>query len=566
MRSTLNRYRRRRCVPFGYEIRHQTKSVKRKFAVIVKIIKLISAILIPIMIGIFTIITTLNESKQAQIQRGSDIEKIERQAKLQREMDAFKMKEQQEYEEHNLKEIRIQNVYDTFIRDMSSIAVKDKINLTISEVIFARAKTLAALEQMDTKRKWYLVKFLYDSQLLYANKSGMRYIDLAGADLSNVEFDVNQKLAKRLNLENIRLSRTLLTNSSFINLALNHAQFQFSAMNNSRFFDTSIISANFQETLLDNAELILFNLQRTSFRNSQLKFSIWSTASIQQGHPWDNIDFTNCNLSGAVFKDVTLTVNVKFTQANLEQITFSNVEFTYNRTFENINMSKSKFLDVQLVYTKFVDCNMFRAIFNKTNFVRVSFDHVDLRYSQFNHMAHSGVIEFINSNLIGSNIDVTRNGTFSIKSSLLPNKTFLTSFTKLGLNLINNGDAEKCHNSNQSLMPSIPEDWIRKYDVFQMPYNHSNWTINMPNTTHDWGACFFFGGYLDSEASFKTKTNTIEQDINLIELSALFDFEEAKYTVSAYLGGFDDELSTTSMKVEFKNRNNKTTLNIPVGE
>ncbi|UJR07508.1 hypothetical protein I4U23_011797 [Adineta vaga] len=55
----------------------------------------------------------------------------------------------------------------------------------MSEILFARAKTSLTLDQLDAKRKWYLIKFLYDSQLLYDKKLGMKYIDLSGVDLSD---------------------------------------------------------------------------------------------------------------------------------------------------------------------------------------------------------------------------------------------------------------------------------------------------------------------------------------------------------------------------------------------
>lgn len=124
------------------------------------------------------------------------------------------MKEQQEYEENNLKEIRVQNVYDVLMREISSVVLKNDLNLTIPEVIFARAKTLATLEQLDPKRKWYLIKFLYDSQLLYANKTGKKYIELAEADLSNVRFDADKEFIRQLDLENIRLTRIQLSKFS----------------------------------------------------------------------------------------------------------------------------------------------------------------------------------------------------------------------------------------------------------------------------------------------------------------------------------------------------------------
>lgn len=266
-----NRHRRPRSASIGYRNNDQSKLAKPKWTLTIKLTKLASAILVPVMIGIFTVVTTLQESQRAQLQRNSDIEKIERQAQLQREMDASKMKEQHAYDESNLREVRIQNVYDAFIREMSSIVLKYNLNLTISEVIFARAKTLATLEQIDSKRKWYLVKFLYDSQLLYGNKSGMRFTDLADADLSNVQFSVEKRFARRLELEGIRLSRVQLRNSLFENIGLNRASFRYSSLNNSNFIGVSIVGANFQDTILENSKFVLYNLQQTSFQNSHLK-------------------------------------------------------------------------------------------------------------------------------------------------------------------------------------------------------------------------------------------------------------------------------------------------------
>ena len=173
----FNRNHRRpqsRSTPSEYQTNGQLQPVRTKCQSTIKIIKLVSAILVPLMIGAFTVVTTLQESKNAQMQRDAELAKMEHQAQLQREAekrqreaDAVKIKEQQERDDMNAKEIRIQSVYDTFMRDMSSIVLKDNLNLTIPEILFARAKTLLTLEQMDAKRKWYLIKFLYDSQLLY---------------------------------------------------------------------------------------------------------------------------------------------------------------------------------------------------------------------------------------------------------------------------------------------------------------------------------------------------------------------------------------------------------------
>ena len=180
---------RRRPLLRPSELNRNLKITKRKWPSVIKIIKLLAAILVPLMIGIFTVVTTMQESKTARLQRETEMR--------QRAIDALKTKEQQERDDIRANEIRIQNIYDTFMKEMSSIVLKDNINLTIPEILFTRSKTLLTLEQIDTKRKWYLIKFLYDSQLLYTNTFGMRYIDLAGVDLSNVKFGVSKKSIAR---------------------------------------------------------------------------------------------------------------------------------------------------------------------------------------------------------------------------------------------------------------------------------------------------------------------------------------------------------------------------------
>ncbi|CAF3805766.1 unnamed protein product, partial [Rotaria sp. Silwood1] len=44
--------------------------------------KLCSAILVPLMIGMFTVITTIQESRRSQLQRDAEMMKIEQQAQL----------------------------------------------------------------------------------------------------------------------------------------------------------------------------------------------------------------------------------------------------------------------------------------------------------------------------------------------------------------------------------------------------------------------------------------------------------------------------------------------------
>ncbi|CAF4263309.1 unnamed protein product [Rotaria sordida] len=94
---------------------------KKKWSIVIQVIKVIAAILVPIMIGAFTIIQTLQELKIARMQRDAN-------------------KEQQVHDSLRVIQSRIDTVYDTFIGDLSTIVLKPNNNLTESELMFARAK------------------------------------------------------------------------------------------------------------------------------------------------------------------------------------------------------------------------------------------------------------------------------------------------------------------------------------------------------------------------------------------------------------------------------------------
>ncbi|CAF3152907.1 unnamed protein product [Rotaria sp. Silwood2] len=177
-------------LPFRFK--QSAQPPRKKYVSVIKLIKLFAAILVPLMIGAFTVVTTLQDSNSARYQREADLTRMERQGQLQEEVekrqrlaDLEKLHEQQDYNDRAAKEARMQNVYDAYMRDLTNIVLKPNANLTVPELLFVRSRASSILDQIDIKRKWYLIKFLYDSELLYAKDSGYRFVDLGGSDLSN---------------------------------------------------------------------------------------------------------------------------------------------------------------------------------------------------------------------------------------------------------------------------------------------------------------------------------------------------------------------------------------------
>ncbi|CAF0897873.1 unnamed protein product [Adineta steineri] len=534
------------------QTKQQLKPNKSKCTVTIKIIKLASAILVPLMIGVFTFVTALQESRTSQMQRDADFTRSERAAQLQREAE----NRQREYQEETAKEMQRQNIYDAFMKDMKSIVLKDNLDLTTAEVLFARAKTVSTLEQIDNKRKWYLIKFLYDNQLLnYKKETTNKYIDLMGADLSNVQFGSKIKYVRRIDLTSIRLLQLELKNTSFENVILNRASFTSSNLNNSNFIDVSMIGTDFSDTTLENSQFSLSHFQNISFKGATLKRSLLSPVLTVGQLFLDKIDYTNSDLSESKFQNIKITLTVKFDGANLGQIQFFDTEFPKGILFKNFNMQMSKFVSIRLDNGAFISCNMTGTVFEKPSFQSITFEEVDLRNSQFNNITDStGIIHLNKVNLIGSNLNVSRKQVFRISDSLLPNGTFETSFDRFQVNMIQNGNAEQglCYYSlSQNRTGEQLSGWLVTGNVMQTYYNTSEQQMSISNYQSDWQSCFFFGGYANTNET-KSAGHRIQQEINVEQLTVLINLRQIGYNVSAYMGGFDDDDSSTSMKIIFK--------------
>jgi uncharacterized protein YjbI with pentapeptide repeats len=85
---------------------------------------------------------------------------------------------------------------------------------------YARIKTLSALRQLDTKRKSYLIQFLYEAELIFNNRSA---IDLGGVDLSGIT--LTGHVGMEIVYDYIALTHLVLTNTSFVDLHLMKANF-----------------------------------------------------------------------------------------------------------------------------------------------------------------------------------------------------------------------------------------------------------------------------------------------------------------------------------------------------
>ena len=542
---------------------HSQRSLKfpqRKYFSFIQFIKVFAAILVPLMIGAFTVVTTLQESNGARSQREAELTRIEREGQLQqaaeerqRTADQLKSRDEQGYRNRAAEELRSEQVYDSFMRDISPIVLKPNGNLTMVELLFVRSKTLLTLDQIDLKRKWYLTKFLYDSQLLYVRDMGYVFVDLAAGDLSHVKFGSAGKIDRKINLEKIRLSSMDLFNTSFNNVILRYARFDYSDLNHSSFYMVSFFSISFIHVSLENSKFFLTQLQNISFAKCNLRRTTWTFKRMEHTLRAAHVDYSDADASEARFEGLSWGANIRFSGTILDLSEFIDHKFSPDVLFNNVSLKMARFSRVIFDQVTFVQSNMSGASFEQCEFWQVRFDHVDLQKTRFDGLSSSSKIEFHRVNLNSSTFNISYKNHFKIMDSFLPNGTFTTSFQSLGVNLIRNGDAEhgECYTDlNKNFSNSIaPPYWSSEGQIIQIRYNASDWKLDVEKSGNQ--SCLFFG--VDQRAN---KITVLRQEFNVSQLAMLIDTRRTRYEASAYLGGFGNEPCETRLKVTFRKEGN----------
>ena len=245
--------------------------------------KLINSALVPCVLGVFTIVYTLQQQELSN------------------------QREKQELS-HQLDSYR-QILFKAYIDDISKLLAKESNNQTLTDRIslaYIRTRTLTILRTLDADRKKYIVLFLYESGLIRSTS-----LDLRGADLNNIE------LVGPYNLENLYLPGVSWWNATFVDCQLKRANFDQSVMNNGRFIRSNLMSASLTEAFLNNGDFTGSTVLFTNFTGSRLVQANFLKSEVVQA-----IDFTDCDL-----------LNARFTEAQLkgQRVTVSKHTFNHTR-------------------------------------------------------------------------------------------------------------------------------------------------------------------------------------------------------------------------------------------
>ncbi|CAF3236743.1 unnamed protein product [Rotaria socialis] len=276
-------------------------------------LRFISSLLLPLTLGIFTIVITFQQQTAAKQQRNDDREAAQ----------------QQRDQASNLDSKRYQNDrFDAYIKEMGKLLKENHGEIISSKVAItlARVQTLNIFRQLDAQRNVHIIRFLYEAKQLTDTPEN-RSLDLSTAELSDIDFresSINKKI-----LNNLSLTDIFLSNATFIGITMAHVNFALTQFNTANFLLAEINNANFSSAAFNNTSFASTSLSNTIFAGATFKDANFSSTKFNYAVLSD-CNFGHSNLKDAVFQAATLN-QVNFSRANL-----------YQTTFISANMAKSE--------------------------------------------------------------------------------------------------------------------------------------------------------------------------------------------------------------------------------
>jgi uncharacterized protein YjbI with pentapeptide repeats len=480
-----------------------------------------SSLLVPLMIAVFTIVTTMLQMNLAKQQREQDLHIAnENRAKDFEIANQTRVSENEIEDRRRAAEITAQRdqqmniVLAAYLKDMAELLLSTNFSLTnkvIATVV--RAKTLTTLGQLDGKRKAHIVRFLYEAQMITVGEPS---IDLTDADFSSVDL-TNYKLVNAsfvgCNLFGAIFHKTSLLKVDFEKAKLSVALFDNSALNN----------VNFHEANLTGASFIGANLFQTSFIASLVT----------------NTDFTGVNAQDLICIDIKGN-NTIFKEASMYHANFI-CAILFNASFAQTRLQEANMNNATLVYANFTNADLSRTNFGYSNLSESIFDQSNCFWTSF-YRASLVATKWLGTNVANVDFSYANLSSASITDDqirlahkifgiILPNGT--RSF--LDTNLLINGNAEGLNGTCDT------SPW------------HVNSMIAVKNSDlseHIYDQCFFTRQSNTTTATMWQRVQVpnayaewIRTDVAIIQITGNYVSTFASYMFTATLSDFAEQES-----------------------
>ncbi|CAF3061609.1 unnamed protein product [Rotaria socialis] len=159
-------------------------------------LQFMSSLLLPLVLGVFTAIITIQQQSAAREQRNQDRNASEKQ-RLEDQMAAKQLREL----EGTLSDNRYKDdAFDAYIKEIGTMMQNNHGMLTSNLVTatITRAKTLTIFRRLDASRNIQIIQFLYEAGQL-GEKNNQSALDISTAELREVDFRYLAINKKKLN-------------------------------------------------------------------------------------------------------------------------------------------------------------------------------------------------------------------------------------------------------------------------------------------------------------------------------------------------------------------------------
>ncbi len=276
--------------------------------------KILLSASVPVIMGIFTVVYTLQQNKLAQANREQDLDI----ARANRENDLKIARENAEKDAIEQQKIRQQTVYDSYIAEISKTIHNDDFNISKdNQLMYIRIQTLNALHQLDHDQKREVIVFLYENGLILANSQ--KHIDLRGADLVGMKFVRSASFLCELN--SLYLAGVLADNITFDGCRLQQSVFNRASLNGAKFSNSYAVSSSYEGTYMVQFVFNGTNILGSNFDSADLRNANFLN-TVPKGVNFRNTDLFGSNLmNDQLLKSSTnIYMNTRFPNGSFSTI------------------------------------------------------------------------------------------------------------------------------------------------------------------------------------------------------------------------------------------------------
>ncbi|CAF1410799.1 unnamed protein product [Adineta ricciae] len=319
-------------------------------------------------------------------------------------------------------DLHYESLYSKYIDDISAILYKQQYNQSLftseeTKMLYIRRKTLITLRSIDSERRSFLFIFLYENNLLPDRFSSNSTISLIGADLRNI--NISSPLTGSYEFNFLSLQSLNMINAVFVDCQFHgETNVSGSIMNNVRFiravfedsltfYKVKLINASFIDCVFKNK----VNFDDSEMSSTQFLRSKFDRLSAML------INFTNGSFHSCQFADKT-----DFTRSVMNGITFTYSEFSTNveHKFIQVSLNYADFHNMSLSHFIFQNSNLSYADFRDTYLYDVQFTSKTLLKKSNFQQANFNQVKFAHVNLVGSTIDSKQLEKSELTNIILP--------------------------------------------------------------------------------------------------------------------------------------------------